>query len=566
MGRIGLRSYRHIKPTLEKMKNISPVKMVLAASNQPLTSNRILSELSKQGFGTISITDIESYLNMGASNGTVRREKIDGIKATGWVLSDSSKQLMNLAPKPVTSPKAPQGEAVLEFPLYPWQTKALAAWKKNQCQGMVEAVTGSGKTRLALAAWHQLRHQLKLQTKPLNTLVVVPTIPLMNQWYENFLALFPDRKIGRIGDNHHDDFSKASICVAVINTAAKHVDRLLKHCRMGPTRSLLIADECHRYIDAPEHGKIRHFPFNHVMAISATINDFVVQGFGRIIFSYSFGDAVRDGLVPRFDLINVAISLTAGERANYDDLTKKIGDQIEHVKLLFEHELRGTPKEWLFRKLKQLLHRPDGTEEQSIKRLFGLIFRRTKIAYTAERKLRLAKEISQLLLGQGRKKMIIFFERIQSAEDVQEDLTVETAEQLRHMLIAASPIWCRVLHSGMDPDERKTVLKEFRENGVSALLTCRILDEGLDVPAIDAALLVASTQSKRQRIQRIGRALRKGDGNKRPMVITLHVPGTTDANVTADDHELFGDAATIHFVSDHDCISKIKNVLQHFHP
>ena len=77
-------------------------------------------------------------------------------------------------------------------------------------------------------------------------------------------------------------------------------------------------------------------------------------------------------------------------------------------------------------------------------------------------------------------------------------------------------MWCRVLHSGLDQKERKSVLDEFRVNGVSALLTCRVLDEGLDVPQIDAALLVASTQSRRQRIQRIGRALRKGDGNKTP--------------------------------------------------
>jgi len=536
------------------------IKMTLAVTSHPLTASRIVIELKKQGAKNINLAETESCLNMLASNGSVRRQQIDGIKAPGWLLSESSKLLMGLAPKPAESPKAHDGGAA-DLSLYPWQAKALNEWEKHHCQGMIEAVTGSGKTRLALAAWNQLWRQLRQKSQPLNTLVVVPTIPLMNQWYESFLELFPERRIGRIGDNHHDDFSKASICVAVINTAAKQVNRLLNHCRMGPTKSFLIADECHRYIEAPEHSKIRRFPFDHVMAMSATIEDFVVKGFGQIIYSYSFGDAVRDGLVPRFELINVAIPLTTSEHANYDDLTNKIGDQMEHIKTVFEYELRGIPDEYLFRKLKQLLHRPDGTEEQSIKRLFGLIFHRTKIAYTAEHKMRLAKEISHLLLSQGRKKMIVFFERIQSAEDVQEDMTVETAEQLRQVLNASSPVWCRVLHSGLDQDERNSVLKEFRANGVSALLTCRVLDEGLDVPAIDAALLVASTQSKRQRIQRIGRALRKGDGNKRPMVITLHVPGTTDANVTADDHELFGDAAKIYSVSEHDCISTLKALL-----
>ena len=268
------------------------------------------------------------------------------------------------------------------------------------------------------------------------------------------------------------------------------------------------------------------------------------------------------GLVPRFDLINVAVPLTAGERENYDELTKKIGDQIEHVKLIFDQEIGGLTDDRFWRKLKQLLLRQDGTEEPSIKHLFGLMFQRTKIVYTAEHKMRLAKEISELLLNQGRKKMIAFFERIQSAEDVQENLAVETAERLRQMLIAMSPMWCRVLHSGLDQDERRSVLDEFRANGVSALLTCRVLDEGLDVPQIDAALLVASTQSRRQRIQRIGRALRKGDGTKRPIVITLHVPGTSDGNVIADDGEIFGDAAKIFSVGAHDCISTLKILLK----
>jgi len=503
----------------------------------------------------VTTTEVNSYLNMAQNNGTVRKVEIAGLKAPGWKLSESSCQQMGLSPRPTAEPKPQDSTPTLS--LYRWQQEALGVWERHHHRGMVEAVTGSGKTRLAFAAWDRLRQQVK----PLNALVVVPTIPLMNQWHDSFRSLFPDRRIGRIGDKYRDDFSKATICVAVINSAVIRVERLLQHCRTGPTKSLLIADECHRYIDAPVFSEIRRFPFDHVMALSATIDPFEVRGFGKVIYSYSFADAVRDELVPRFDLMNVAVPLTKGEQENYDDLTEKIGDQIQQVKLIFEDQLRGVPDEWFFRKLKQLLLRPDGTEEPSIKYLFGLLFRRTKIVYTAQHKMRLAREISQLLLNEGRKKMIAFFERIQSAEDVQEDLAVETAEQLKQELAAVCPMWCRVLHSGLPQDERRSVLDEFRRNGVSALLTCRVLDEGLDVPQIDAALLVASTQSRRQRIQRIGRALRKGNGGKRPLVVTLHVPGTTDGNVTADDRELFGEAADLHRVSDRNCIATLKTFL-----
>ncbi len=531
------------------------VKNILAATSQPLTASRIASELVAQGFKKVTTTEINSYLYMAQSNGTVCKVEIEGFKAPGWKLSESSRQQMGLSPRPVEVPKPQNRSPALS--LYRWQQEALEVWEKHRHRGMVEAVTGSGKTRLAFAAWDRLRQKVK----PLNTLVVVPTIPLMNQWYDSFQALFPDRRISRIGDKYRDDFSKATVCVAVINSAVIRVERLLKHCRSGPTKSFLIADECHRYIDAPVFSEIRRFPFDYVMALSATIDPFEVRGFGKIIYSYSFADAVRDELVPRFDLINVAVPLTTREQEYYEELTDKIEDQIQQVKLLFESELRGVSNEWFFRKLKQLLLRPDGTEDPSIKYLFGLLFRRTKIVYTAHHKMRLAKDISQLLLNQGRKKMIAFFERIQSAEDVQEDLAVETAEQLKQELATVCRTWCRVLHSGLSQDERHSVLDEFRKNGVSALLTCRVLDEGLDVPQIDVALLVASTQSRRQRIQRIGRALRKGDGGKRPLVITLHVPGTTDGNVTANDREVFGEAADIHRVSDRECIPKLKTLL-----
>ena len=121
--------------------------------------------------------------------------------------------------------------------------------------------------------------------------------------------------------------------------------------------------------------------------------------------------------------------------------------------------------------------------------------------------------------------------------------------------------WCQVLHSGLAREERRTRLEEFRRNTVAALLACRVLDEGLDVPEIDAAILVASSQSKRQRIQRVGRSLRKGDGKKRPLVITLYVPETTDVNVTAEDSELFGEAAKIYKETAETCLSCVHRLL-----
>jgi len=104
-------------------------------------------------------------------------------------------------------------------------------------------------------------------------------------------------------------------------------------------------------------------------------------------------------------------------------------------------------------------------------------------------------------------------------------------------------------------------LNEFRANGQSALLACRCLDEGIDIPEVDAAILVASTQSRRQRIQRIGRTLRRGDHDKRPLVVTLFCQDTRDENVVQNDAEVFADVATFHETSEDSCVKLVRGLL-----
>ena len=136
----------------------------------------------------------------------------------------------------------------MSLQLLPWQTKALEIWHKAGRRGIIEAVTGSGKTFVAFGALEQLH----AEDRRLNTLIVVPTVPLMNQWVEKLSKIFPDRRVGRIGGGHTDDFSRFPFaCVAVINSAVRKVEDLLGHTRNGLVKSFLIADECHHYIEAP---------------------------------------------------------------------------------------------------------------------------------------------------------------------------------------------------------------------------------------------------------------------------------------------------------------------------
>jgi superfamily II DNA or RNA helicase len=442
--------------------------------------------------------------------------------------------------------------------LYSWQQAALAAWESAGRRGMVEAVTGSGKTQVGIGALKKLAAAIK----GLSCLVVVPSIVLMKQWYERLTAAFPGEKVGRIGGNYKDDFSILPIaCVAVVNSAVLKVDQLLAHCKSAKNKSLLIADECHHYIDAPVFSRIRRFPFDYTLGLSATLFPFEVEGLGRIIYQYGFKEAYRDGIVPPFDLVNVAIPLTRIEREDYLELGDEITRQLQSVMNQFGQELDNVPAQRFFSKLRQLMNLPGGGEDPTIKRLFVLMFQRAKIVYTAEGKMRLAEQLTRTLVERGRKKLLVFFERIQSAEEAEDDIAREAASQLQKKLDGDDPIWCRVYHSQLGEDERTNVLDVFRQAGPSALLACRSLDEGVDIPDVDAALLAASTQSLRQRIQRIGRTLRKGSGKKRSLIVTFYAQGTNDENVTAEDRALFDGVATIHDEDDASCLRRVRELL-----
>ena len=305
------------------------------------------------------------------------------------------------------------------------------------------------------------------------------------------------------------------------------------------------------------------FPFHATLGLSATARsspiNWSIPGLGAIVYEYTFEQAGKDGLVPPFDLVNCSTSFTPGEERQYLDLTETIGDQFVKVLDLYGCELRSVPDHLLFRRLRQLMMIDKNTEDPTIKRLFTLLFRRSALCYQATNKIALAMALIILMLQAG-KKVMVFFERIESTEEVA-DIALATSRKLQGHLQAAGIPWCKVYHSQLADTKRKQILEDFCLPGPKALLSCRTLDEGIDIPEVDCAILAASTQSRRQRIQRIGRVLRRGEDGKRSTIVTLYVRGSGDENICAEDKELFGGPVTLHEVEDKDCLGFLSSLL-----
>lgn len=139
--------------------------------------------------------------------------------------------------------------------LYQWQEECLKRWKNNKSRGIVQAVTGSGKTLLALEAIRQLQKEVP---GVLRIKIVVPTAELMRQWNrslreylrseekESFHEVSQGSRIGLRGSGYRDPLDRKYM-IYVINSARYELAReILAELKNGDS-VLLIADECHHY-------------------------------------------------------------------------------------------------------------------------------------------------------------------------------------------------------------------------------------------------------------------------------------------------------------------------------
>jgi superfamily II DNA or RNA helicase len=364
-----------------------------------------------------------------------------------------------------------------DFALRDWQGKAYQAWKQ-QHKGIAAVVTGAGKTLFALFCYDQVRRE----NPECRLLVIVPTLALLDQW---IVALQCDLGLPAADIAAFSGDSKppapALANVIVLNSARDLTARLTNEGRW-----MLVVDECHR-VGSPENARALRGSFAAVLGLSATperqyddgFAQYVVPVLGQIIFRYTYADARRDGVIAAFQLHNIKFDLTSSEAERYEALTVRV------------------------RRAAQMAR--ESQDESAKRRLYLLLRRRATISMTAH--WRIPTALTALRAQNG--KAIVFHERIASAE-------------VLTTLINQGNRRATSYHSQIYGPTRREHLRQFRLGVYDTLVTCRALDEGLNVPDARVALIVASTSSIRQRIQRLGRVLRPADPEKQAAVITLY--------------------------------------------
>lgn len=406
--------------------------------------------------------------------------------------------------------------------LYPWQSECLNKWKINEYHGIVNAVTGAGKTRLAMECIRHLKansinnpqNVLSSVSNPsspkLRIKIVVPGKSLLFQWKRALEQIFDedsDNSIGIFGNGIQNPCEK-EIMIYVINSARYQLARqILTELREGYT-VFLIADECHNYAST-ENQKIFDFlpylptvPGKYCsLGLSATTSkqdyDFVLKpALGKEIYRYTLFDALSHGTICDFAIWQIAIKFQSTEKAEYEELTETLSNIRAKLLIKFP-SLKYSKGTAFFAELKKIAAQNDAPGSRLARTYLQLTYKRKYLVHMAQSR---ASCVYYLLREiDTQKQILIFGESIAQIEELYDKLSISFPNKLGRY------------HSKMGALANKNTLERFRHGDIRILLTCRALDEGIDVPEATIGIILSGTSMERQRLQRLGRILRKSD-------------------------------------------------------
>jgi superfamily II DNA or RNA helicase len=443
--------------------------------------------------------------------------------------------------------------------LHDWQADCLQKWMNGNGKGVIKVVTGAGKTVLALALAERLQNEKEPE---LRVAIVVPTVVLMEQWYSILVAQsnLPPSAIGCLGGGYSNNFDdKIRILVTVLNTASTKLSAIARGLNHP---LLLVVDECHR-TGAQQMSRIYEAPRAYSLGLSATPerDELVEQGeqdeaeslvkeefddsvlgreLGPILFELDYLSAIERGILSPFVLKHYGLPLDSAERAQYEKLSR----DITELRKSLQGQMRGRAL--------------DGG---------ALVGWARRIASRGSSPL--AQQASQYVQATGQRKLMLYHAKARAsavsrlvAEAVAEDSKVilfhESVAEVMNLFAQLSAAGHQVVveHSQLSDSLRQESIRLFRDGSAQILVSARTLIEGFDVPAADVGIVVASSSSVRQRIQTLGRILRKkkDQASRTAILHVLYMADTTDEMIyEKEDWEKFtGAERNQYFVWDPD--------------
>lgn len=350
---------------------------------------------------------------------------------------------------------------------YEHQREAVARWNAKGRRGIVVLPTGSGKSYVA---------ELAMLSAQRSTLVVAPTLDLMNQWYEVLTAAF-GQPVGLLGGGYHE---LRDITVSTYDSAYLHMDAY------GDRFGLLIFDECHHlpsptYLQAAECALA---PYR--LGLTATLErsdgrEVLLEArVGPVVYSRSIRELAGEHLAD-YRVERISVALTEEEAQRYE--------AHRGVYLRFLRD-RGID-----------MRAPDGWSRFIVLSSRSSEGRRAFLSY---------REARQIAIASRNKLRVLEGVLRRHAKD---RVLVFTNDNDTVYLIARTFFIPALTHQ-TDLKERREILARFATGEYPAVVTSRVLNEGVNIPEANVAVVLSGTGSVREHVQRLGRILRRKEGKQ----------------------------------------------------
>lgn len=364
------------------------------------------------------------------------------------------------------------------------QQEVINKWTKAGRKGTLEAVTGFGKTFVALLILQDMNERMPTG----KALIIVPTQNLKQQWEEQITNL-------HITNAH----------VMVINSAVK----------MEHNCDLLILDEIHNYMSDVFSSIFACTEYRYILGLTATLDKddhryHIIEKAAPVIDTIGLREAVRNEYVSQFQVFNLGLRMNDEEEAKYKEITDAYYKHFAIFNNRFHSAMRCmTDRQYLSVFTRNLA----GWDEQQV--------------LNSARAWNRAMNARKQLIYQSATKM----EAARRLIEIFDVPTISFSESVKfaNAINKTTQPWSDVYHSKMSKFARQNVLDSFADNrtDIRVIHTARALDEGFDVKGIELAIVCSGTSTPRQDLQRTGRAIRFKEG-KTGVIINLYLKDTQD--------------------------------------
>lgn len=376
---------------------------------------------------------------------------------------------------------------------FPYQREAIDAWQKYGKRGYIVLPTGTGKSfvgALAIAAAAR------------STLVVVPTIDLMHQWYDTLQSYFGEIQVGLIGGGY---FEVLPLTVITYDSAHRHLENL------GNRFGLIVFDECHHLPSATYRMSAELAIAPYRLGLSATPERVdgghfgMAELIGPCVYRKTISELSGQYLA-EYEVIEIAARLSKDELAAYRQ------NRAVYLDFLRDKDIKMTPGNWQ-RFIRLTCRSKDG------RRAFLAYLKQKEIAQATPAKLQI---LHKLIKKHHKDRVLIFTHDNATAYKISQEFLLPI---ITHQTKAK---------------ERRQYLLGFNDGTYSILVTSKVLNEGVNIPAANIGVILSGSGSVREHVQRLGRILRKL-GDKKALLYEIVTSDTSEEYTSQRrrDHEAY---------------------------